>query len=143
MNTSLRTATALGFAAALAVAVAMPLPVVNAGQVAGSVLDGVFTTAQAARGRQRFQQECSACHTVGEHTGRKFGARWQGSTMGDLFALVSATMPEGNPGGLEPADYAAILAFFLSESGYKAGDAELASEVEPLARIRIEPLPQQ
>ena len=107
-----------------------------------SILDGVFTPGQASRGRQQFQRACTSCHSAGEHTGRKFSGRWQGTTMGDLFDLVSTTMPEGDPGSLEPGEYASILAFFLSESGYKEGEQDLPSDLESLKKIRIEPLPQ-
>ena len=106
-----------------------------------SVLDGVYTASQASRGRQQFLQACTSCHSAGEHTGRKFETRWQGTTIGDLFDFVSTTMPEGNPGSLKPEEYASILAFFLSESGYKQGEKELPSDPEPLKKIRIEPLP--
>jgi polar amino acid transport system substrate-binding protein len=106
-----------------------------------SVMDGVFTSSQAARGRQQFQQTCTSCHSMGEHTGQKFGVKWQGTTIGDLFDLVSSTMPEGDPGSLKPEEYASILAFFLSESGYKDGEKELPSDLESLKKIRIEPLP--
>ena len=106
-----------------------------------SVLDGVFTSGQASRGGQQFLQACTSCHSAGEHTGRRFEAKWQGTTIGDLFDFVSTTMPEGNPGSLKPEEYASILAFFLSESGYKKGDKELPSDLESLKKIRIEPLP--
>ena len=62
-------------------------------------------------------------------------------SVGDLFDLVSNTMPESDPGSLKPEEYASILAFFLSESGYKKGDKELPSDLESLKKIRIEPLP--
>ncbi len=104
-----------------------------------SVVDGVFTSSQASRGRQQFQQKCMTCHSVEQHTGQKFGTRWQRTTLGDLFDLVSNTMPQGYPGSLEPAEYASILAFFLSESGYKEGEKELPSDLESLKKIRIEP----
>jgi len=107
----------------------------------GSVLDGVFTSSPASRGRQQFRQTCMSCHSEGEHTGQDFGAKWQGTTIGDLFDLVSATMPQGDPGSLKPEEYASILAFFLSQSGYKAGEKELPSDLESLQKIRIEPLP--
>jgi Cytochrome C oxidase, cbb3-type, subunit III len=106
-----------------------------------SVLDGVFTSGQASRGAQQFLQACTSCHSAGEHTGRRFEAKWQGTTIGDLFDFVSTTMPEGNPGSLKPEEYASILAFFLSESGYKEGEKELPSDLESLKKIRIEPLP--
>src|SRR4051812_2462005 len=95
-----------------------------------SVVDGVFTPDQAAQGAKQFQQICSACHTVREHTGRGFESKWQGSTIGDLFDLVSTTMPDGNPGSLKPEEYASIIAFFLNETGYKPGEKELPSDLE-------------
>jgi len=106
-----------------------------------SVLDGVFTSGQASRGAQQFLQACMSCHSAGEHTGRRFEVRWQGTTIGDLFDFVSTSMPEGNPGSLKPEEYASIVAFFLSESGYKVGEKELPSDLESLKNIRIEPLP--
>jgi len=106
-----------------------------------SIVDGVFTATQASSGQQQFQRACASCHAVGEHAGRKFAARWAGSTLGDLFELVRDTMPESDPGSLEPAEYAGILAFFLKESGYKEGERDLPSDVEALKKIRIEPLP--
>jgi hypothetical protein len=104
-----------------------------------SVLDRVFTSGQASRGRQQFQLTCTSCHSVEEHTGQRFAEKWQGTTMGDLFDLVSTTMPDGDPGSLKPEEYASILAFFLSESGYKDGEKELPSDLESLKKIRIEP----
>jgi hypothetical protein len=106
-----------------------------------SVTDGVFTAGQASRGRQQFQVTCTSCHGASEHTGRKFEARWQGTTIGDLFELVSTTMPQADPGSLKPEEYASIVAFLLSETGYKAGEKELPSELESLKKIRIEPVP--
>jgi mono/diheme cytochrome c family protein len=106
-----------------------------------SVLEGVFTPSQASRGGQQFLQACMSCHSAGEHTGRRFETRWQGTTVGDLFEFVSTTMPEGNPGSLKPEQYASILAFFLKESGYKEGEKELPADLESLKKIRIEPLP--
>lgn len=106
----------------------------------GSVLDGVFTSAQAARGQAQFAQTCLACHTVAEHTGRGFGAKWAGTTLNELFELMSNTMPEVEPGSLEPEQYASIVAFFLKESGYPEGQRELPSEVAALKKIRVEPL---
>jgi len=106
-----------------------------------SVVDGVFTPDQAAQGAKQFQQICTSCHTVSEHTGRGFESKWQGSTIGDLFELVSTTMPDGDPGSLKPEEYASIIAFFLNETGYKPGEKELPSDVEALKKIRVEPVP--
>lgn len=107
---------------------------------AGSVLDGLFTPDQATRGQQTFQRVCASCHTVAEHTGQKFEARWGGSSVGDVFDLISTTMPDGNPGSLEPTDYASIIAFFLRETGYPQGKQELPADRDALMNVRIEPL---
>jgi S-disulfanyl-L-cysteine oxidoreductase SoxD len=112
----------------------------NASGATISVLDGVFTAEQAARGRQIFEKQCFLCHTVAEHTGAKFAEKWSGA-VGEIFDLISSTMPDGNPGGLEPAEYASILAFFLKETGYPEGKQELPATSAELMKIRIEPVP--
>ena len=119
----------------------MAIPVQDTGSVAGgSVLKGVFTSAQASRGKQRFELTCTACHTIAEHTGRKFEEKWTGTTLNELFELLSNTMPEAEPGSLTPEEYTSIVAFFLEESGYPEGQQELPSDVEALKKIRVEPL---
>jgi mono/diheme cytochrome c family protein len=111
----------------------------SGGSDGGSVRDGVYSAGQAARGRQIFQRTCTACHSAEEHTGRRFAGKWANTSLGDLFQTVSETMPEGEPGSLQPAEYASILAFFLRESGYPAGERELPPDVEALRKLRIEP----
>lgn len=106
-----------------------------------SVLDGVFTAEQAASGQEVFQKVCASCHTLAEHTGRKFQAKWSDATIGDMFDLVSSTMPDGNPGSLQPSEYASVIAYFLKETGYPQGKQPLPSESGALMKIRIEPLP--
>ena len=105
-----------------------------------SVLDGVFTAAQASRGQAQFAQACMTCHTVAQHTGRTFVVKWAGTTLDELFELISTTMPEVDPGSLKPEQYASIVAFFLRESGYPEGQRELPSEAAALRKIRVEPL---
>jgi mono/diheme cytochrome c family protein len=107
--------------------------------MAGSVLDGVFTAEQAARGRQTFQRVCASCHTVAEHTGRRFAAKWADSTLGEMFDVIRTTMPDGNPGSLAPDEYASVIAFMLKESGYPEGELELPSDAAALTKVRIEP----
>lgn len=106
----------------------------------GSVLEGVFTSAQASQGQKQFEQTCVACHTIAQFTGSKFGDKWTGTTLNELFELTSDTMPEAEPGSLKPEQYANIVAFFLKESGYPAGQQELPSDVDALKKIRVEPL---
>ncbi len=105
----------------------------------GSVLDGVFTSAQATAGEKQFQRNCDSCHSVSEHTGNRFTEKWTGTTLNELFELISNTMPESEPGRLTPEEYASIVAFFLKQTGYPEGQRELPSDVGALTKIRIEP----
>lgn len=106
-----------------------------------SILEGVYSASQASRGEKEFQRACASCHAATDHTGRKFGMAWAGTTLDEVFALISTTMPENDPGSLAPEAYAGVLAFYLKESGYKNGDRDLPADRESLRQIRIEPLP--
>jgi len=108
---------------------------------ARSILDGVFTSSQASRGQREFESACASCHAVSDYTGRRFGALWGGTTVGDLFSQISNTMPESDPGSLAPEAYAGILAYLLQESGYPEGALDLPLDPSSLEQIRIEPLP--
>jgi mono/diheme cytochrome c family protein len=114
-------------------------PSLQDGPSAGSVLDGVFTADQATRGQQTFQKVCAACHTVAEHSGKKFQERWADTSVGDLFDVISSTMPDGNPGSLEPTEYAGVIAFLLKETGYPEGKQELPADAAALKQLRIVP----
>ena len=105
---------------------------------ARSTIDGVFTAAQATRGERTFRQTCTSCHTVGQLTGSQFREKWVGQTVGDIFGFVTNAMPEGNPGSLRPEEYAGVIAFFLSSSGYPPGEQELPAVQEALSTLRIE-----
>jgi mono/diheme cytochrome c family protein len=97
---------------------------------------GVFTEAQARRGEQLFNQACSKCHNVTDHTGTSFTAKWSSNSLGDIFDQVS-TMPPASPGGLNPDGYANLVAFFLSKSGYTPGREELPADRNALKGIRV------
>ena len=111
-----------------------------------SAWDGVYTEEQARRGEQTYTQACSACHLadlLGDGfapalAGAAFSFRWTGLSVGDIFATMRATMPQGAPASLSPAAYADIAAFLLSANDYPAGDEELEPDVPTLDQIRIE-----
>jgi mono/diheme cytochrome c family protein len=107
-------------------------------QGAPRTTDPSFSQAQVARGEERFKQSCAACHTTAEMTGESFTSRWKGQTAGDIFKFISGSMPEGAAGSLSAGDYAAVVAYFLSQSGFQAGEQDLPSEAAALDRIRIE-----
>jgi hypothetical protein len=102
-----------------------------------SLHDGVFTEAQAAQGEQLFVQNCRGCHDPANYTGENFTAKWSDGTLADVYQDISLAMPPANAGGLTPATYASIVAFFVSRSGFPAGSAELPGDVSQLTAIDV------
>jgi S-disulfanyl-L-cysteine oxidoreductase SoxD len=113
---------------------------------ARSVLDGVYTEAQAKRGEALYGEFCASCHgpslTGGEMApglvGGDFNADWVGLSIGELFERVQVSMPQNKPGSLSRQQNADILAFMLSAGKYPAGTTELPKEAESLKAIKYE-----
>jgi mono/diheme cytochrome c family protein len=103
-----------------------------------SVVDGVYTQAQAARGREVFLASCLECHTTRDFRGETFFLSWAGTTVGRFVNSLVETMPEDNPGGLPVQDYLDVTAYVLELNGYPVGSGELEDRPERLAAIRIE-----
>jgi mono/diheme cytochrome c family protein len=99
-----------------------------AGGAQRKVGDGVFSTAQAERGRAVYAESCAACHGasftpaqgVPPVQGSAFRANWNGRTLADLMAKVR-TMPPGAENSLDDADRVAVIAYLLQASGFRAG----------------------
>ena len=108
-----------------------------AAQSGGTVADGVFTSDQVTRGEQTFRDVCSACHDTVEFSGGRFRLTWVGLTAGDLFDTISTLMPEGDPGSLSPARYAAVVAYLLELNGYPAGETPLPTSLSALQALEI------
>ena len=90
-----------------------------------SVAEGVFSSAQVSRGETVFAQHCIQCHAAENFSGQSLQAKWGSFTLGDIYRDISIAMPPQNPGGLTPEDYASIVAYLLSESGYLPGDSDV------------------
>ena len=103
--------------------------IVHAQPPTKSIWDGVFTDAQAARGKALYSENCASCHggelTGGEMApplaGGEFMAGWDGLTIGDLFERVRISMPQNAPGSLSGQQNADILAFMFSSNKFPAG----------------------
>lgn len=102
-----------------------------------TVLDGVFTDEQADGGEKVFNQRCSGCHAPFYFQERIFLRTWAGRPIRSLFRRLSTTMPEDNPGGLAPEEYAAVVAYILELNGYPSGETALPSDEEELRRILL------
>ena len=111
-----------------------------------SVWDGVYTQAQADRGKGLYSEQCASCHgselTGGEMapplSGGEFMAGWDGLTVGDLFERIRISMPQNAPGSLSGQQNADILAFVLSANKFPAGAAELGTQSMMLKAIKFE-----
>jgi mono/diheme cytochrome c family protein len=112
-----------------------------AGQDAKTTNSGVYTEAQAARGKTTFEAKCTACHDTARFTGEIFFESWNDKTMKEIWDVASGTMPEDNPGSLKQNEYADILAYFLQLNAFPTGDAELMPGAGPMATIKVEKKP--
>jgi len=109
-------------------------------QAPASVLDGVYTTAQAERGDAAYATYCSGCHEGQdadgpELTGRVFLDRWREDTLEPLFTFIKTRMPGNLPGGLSEREYADIMAHILQANDFPAGEKELSPAL--VGRIQL------
>jgi len=101
-----------------------------------SVWDGVFTAAQAQRGRGFYAEHCASCHGANlegaEHRplrGDRFWIAWQETTVDYLIGKISTTMPHSEDGSLKGTLgahlYTDIAAHILNVNGFPDGASEL------------------
>jgi mono/diheme cytochrome c family protein len=105
-----------------------------------TVWDGVFTVAQASRGKVVYEDICAECHNTGEAPvlfGSGFMRRWFQENLGNVFTKMQTQMPLNGPGSLPEASYVDVLSFVLEESGFPAGSEELTANPTQLANIAI------
>jgi len=99
-----------------------------------TVLAGVYTPAQAARGDAVYQTSCVGCHEGQDADGpglmgKPFLDRWREDTLEPLFTFIRTTMPGNTPGSLDERAYADVLAFILEANGLPAGKRELRPDM--------------
>ena len=103
-----------------------------------TVLEGVFTEAQAARGQAAFRANCVRCHAenlLGQGTaplaGAAFMERWREDGLDTIFEDMSTRMPNDNPGTLPKNTYLDILTYVLRFNTFPVGAAELTVDTLP------------
>ena len=110
---------------------------------------GVFTEDQAARGKDAYLQECATCHLedlLGDGispplVGVPFSYRWSDLSIGDMYAAIRTTMPQGAESSLSPQSYTDIIAYMLHANEYPTGDTELPPEEAALQQITVDEKP--
>ena len=99
-----------------------------------STWSGVYTGAQASRGEGVYNSSCAVCHgddlAGGEMgpglAGNSFLSFWDGLSLGDLYQVMTVSMPQDNPGSLDTGQYVDVIAYMLQESEFPTGDGELS-----------------
>jgi cytochrome c len=119
--------------------------VTSSAQEARTIWDGVFTEAQATRGRASYKESCASCHLddlLGQTpapplVGEAFAMRWAGGNVDDMLQTVKRSMPQEAPDSLTMQAYVDIIAYVLKANGAAAGAAELPTERARLQAIVI------
>jgi hypothetical protein len=107
------------------------------GAAADSTLAGVYTSAQAVRGEETYMSICVSCHSAGTYVGPEFLAKWADRPLSDLFDLLIEQMPKDDPGGLQPGEYAQVIAYLLRQNKLPAGKSELPADSAALRKIKF------
>ena len=119
-----------------------------------TVLDGVYTPEQAARGEAVYANRCAGCHE-GQNgdgpqlRGKVFLDRWREDTLEPLYTFIKTSMPGDLPGSLDQRAYVEVVAYILQANGLPAGKKELRPDLlggiqligldgpQPLANLTI------
>jgi cytochrome c5 len=112
--------------------------------VTTSVWDGVYTSAQAERGRAVYDTRCGRCHggdlggvNGSSLAGEGFMLHWEGRTIERLFRKIHETMPPEGAGTLTEREAVDTVAYLLQRNGFPDGRIELASAPAALVNIQI------
>jgi len=120
-----------------------------------TVLDGVYSEAQTARGQALYTTTCGGCHgtalegvSAPELTGNRFIERWREGTLDGIYSFIKQRMPLGRPANAKPIpdnDYLDIVTYILKTNGYPTGEKEIAvgglSEVLFVGKNGPQPVP--
>ncbi len=102
--------------------------------------DGVYTAVQAAEGKKLYEEVCASCHQPAKFKGAEFVRAYGQRPLTGIDAAM-AEMPMDNPGSLERAQIASLIAYFLEMNEYPAGTTPLDGKVESLKAIMVAPRP--
>jgi len=106
----------------------------RARQAQPRIWQGVYTAAQAERGKTTFLVTCQRCHNAdlsGDRgpalKGERFMATWGGGGVNRLFEKIRDTMPPFGTSTLDDATKLDIVTFILQTNGFPAGARDLAA----------------
>jgi mono/diheme cytochrome c family protein len=104
---------------------------------AGKIWSGVYSAAQAERGKVPFTGVCRRCHAdtlEGSRRGpalkgESFMADWEAQDLRRLFDKMRDTMPPDSPSSLDDREYLDVMTYILQANGYPAGKSDLTREM--------------
>ena len=104
------------------------------------IWQGVYTAAQAERGKATFLASCQRCHNAdlsGDRgpalKGERFMTTWGGGSVNRLFEKIRDTMPSFSTSTIDAASKLDVVTFILQTNAFQAGDKELAvGDLEPI-----------
>lgn len=110
-----------------------------------TIWDGVYTEAQAARGKMLYADSCSQCHgdtpegtpIAPAMTGDDFFGHYKDLSVEALYTKIQKTMPKGEEGSLKPEQVADLIAFLAMSNMWPAGAKDLPSDPEALKQIQV------
>jgi cytochrome c5 len=113
-------------------------------QRSGAIFDGVYTAAQAERGKARFVQDCATCHRENltgasgpPLKGATFMKNWEFLGLNSLVSKVFDTMPQGYATNVQEDIKVDIVSYILQQNNFPAGNVELTGDLDLLQEIQI------
>jgi len=112
-----------------------------------SAKEGVYTTAQADRGKPVYDGKCASCHgsmaTVTPDMApllndSGFQNLWRDRSLAQLFSRIRETMPQDKPNTLSPEETADLVAYILNANQLPPGDTALPTDLEILKDIKVD-----
>ena len=108
-------------------------------QEAKSVKAGVYTAEQADRGMSLYKSKCASCHAPNRFTDDQlFLTPYAGKPLWEMFDVISDSMPEDDPGGMKPEEYADVISYLLKLNGFPTGQTDLPTSKDALSLILFE-----
>jgi mono/diheme cytochrome c family protein len=108
------------------------------------IWQGVYSAAQAERGKASFNASCLRCHgdklqgnTAPALSGDRFFTTWGGEPIASLFAKIRDTMPPNFGTSIDDPTKLDVVSYILQTNGYPAGVNELSLTGADLANAQI------
>jgi mono/diheme cytochrome c family protein len=102
------------------------------------IWSGVYSAAQAERGKEVVTRHCVRCH--GENrplSGDMFMLHWEGHTVARLLRKIKETMPVQQIKTVSDADKLDAMAFILQENGFPPAETDAKDDPAALAPLKI------